>query len=77
MTTAEHAVDRDHTAVADDQTRLAQLNAQNPPDPVRVSETEAGLAADRRQLSYDEKRLSDLQHKYDQECADPPPSATR
>ncbi|MFG2904715.1 hypothetical protein ACGF13_06555 [Kitasatospora sp. NPDC048286] len=72
MTTAEHAVDRDHTAVENDVAGLDQLNAQQNPDPVKVSAAEAGLAADRRQLSYDEKRLSDLQHKYDQECAVPP-----
>ncbi|MFD4654209.1 hypothetical protein ACFWP2_01140 [Kitasatospora sp. NPDC058444] len=68
MATAEHAVEHDLTAVGNDQAGLDRLRSQRDPDPVKVASAEAGLAADRRQLSYDEKRLSDLQHKFDQEC---------
>lgn len=68
MAMAEHAVEHDRTAVGNDEAGLDRLRSQRGPDPEKVASAEAGLAADRRQLSYDEKRLADLQHKFDLEC---------
>ncbi|MFF0409877.1 hypothetical protein ACFYUY_05505 [Kitasatospora sp. NPDC004745] len=68
IASAERAVKHDQFVVEHDAAGLDQLRTQPYPDPEKLASAEAGLAADRRLLSQDEKRLSDLQHKFDLEC---------